>query len=69
MEDSRWIAEEQRLWNAVMYPRRRKITAHSLPKDSPQRRHVQEEIDKARRAEFANGWWFFREFINHGRPD
>lgn len=60
-----WIAEEQRLWNAMMYPRRRKITTHSVPKDSPQRNMIRLKILLIQSQEFSEGWKNYGSFIRH----
>jgi hypothetical protein len=66
LNQNEWVREEQRQWNAVMYPARRKLTTHSLPATASERRKkILTAIEKQKIKEFTDGWANLRTFLNH----
>jgi hypothetical protein len=58
-----WQVEELRLWNIMQDPSRgrKRITLHS----SPDKRKLQELLDKQQKNDQARAWEAYRAFIAH----
>lgn len=66
MRNSTWQATETELWNQLMYPPRRKLTLHSIPKTAAgKRKAVLNQIDKQQQKERADAWHNLRLFLEH----
>jgi hypothetical protein len=66
MHNSTWQQTETELWSQLMYPPRRKVTLHSIPKTaSGKRKQVLQQIDKRKKQEWSDGWRSLHLFLQH----
>jgi hypothetical protein len=64
--NTQWVTEELRLWNELMYPRRRRITSHSVPvNDTARQKQLRDLMDKQVKKEFTDGWKNYQTFVEH----
>lgn len=66
MHNSTWQQTETELWNQLMYPRRRKVTLHSIPKTaSAKRKQVMHQIERQKQQELADERRHLMLFLQH----
>lgn len=66
MRNSTWQETETELWNQLMYPPRRKLTLHSIPKTAAgKRKQITQQIERQKQKEWADEWHNLRLFLQH----